>query len=165
MDKKAQIWGMDLMVGVIIFSIALTSFYFYTVNEVGGTEEKLGAIAFEARSITNTLLSSGYPEDWNSSNVIELGILSDGKINQTKLERFYDFASSDYSGTKRTFNTIYDYYFFMNENMTIYSNPVEGIGKAGTTRDNVNAKNLIKVNRIVVYNNKPVEAHLYLWEE
>jgi len=163
--KQGQIWSLDLMVATIIFSVALASFYFYTVNERGGFEEKIELLSYEGKSTSNTLLSEGYPTDWNSTNVIEMGILTNGKINQTKLETFYDFVQSDYSKTKLVFNTAYDYYFFLDQNMTVNSVEIEGIGKPGVTKDTINAKHLIKISRVVIYQNRPIGAQLYIWEE
>ena len=154
--KRGQVWSLDLMVATIIFSVALASFYFYTVNEHSG---------YEGRSLSNILLSDGYPEDWNSTNVVEMGILTNGKINQTKLEAFYNFVQLDYPQTKLVLNTAYDYYFFLDQNMTINSVEVEGIGKPGVTKDTIVAKNLIKISRVTIYQNKPIGAQLYIWEQ
>jgi hypothetical protein len=49
--------------------------------------------------------------------------------------------------------------------MIIDSIPVEGIGKPGTTKINIDAINLIKVTRVTIYKNKPINAYLYIWEE
>jgi len=163
--KRGQVWSLDLMVAVIIFSVALASFYFYTVNEHSGFEEKIEILSYEGRSLSNILLSDGYPEDWNSTNVVEMGILTNGKINQTKLEAFYNFVQLDYPQTKIVLNTAYDYYFFLDQNMTINSVEVEGIGKPGVTKDTIVAKNLIKISRVTIYQNKPIGAQLYIWEQ
>lgn len=162
--KKGQAWGVDLMIAVMIFSVALVSFYLYSLNEVGGTIEISETLSYDGRAITNILLSSGTPEDWNEGNVIEMGILTDDKINETKLERFYNFALNNYSQTKRVFNTKFDYYFFLDRNMTINSIEVDGIGKPGVTRNNIDVNNLIKISRVTVYENRLVGAKLYIWK-
>ena len=55
--------------------------------------------------------------------------MTEDKINDSKLARFYNFSLSDYPLTKRKFNTEYDYYFFLDSNMSIEGNTVDGIGK------------------------------------
>ena len=75
------------------------------------------------------------------------------------------YTENNYTRTKNIFNTQYDYYFFLDENMTINSLEVEGIGKPETTKDNINAKNLIKITRFTVYQNKTTPIYIYLWEE
>ena len=44
---------------------------------------------------------------------------------------------------------------------------VDGIGKPGITSVNIptNAKNLVKVTRYTLYQNKPMTAYFYIWEE
>jgi hypothetical protein len=105
-------------------------------------------------------MSPGYPENWEADNVVTLGITSNNKINETKLEKIYNM---DYTQTKQLFNTIYDYYFFFDEKIT--SLDVEGIGKPGATKDNIEAKNLIKITRFTIYQNKTVPLYVYIWEE
>lgn len=155
------------MIGVFLFTIALTVFYFSALNSSSNSNEALETLSYEGRTISESILSGGVPEDWSSSRVTQIGILSDGKINDTKLENFYDLASSDYSRTKVLFNTRYDYYFFLGTNMTFNTTIVDGIGKPGINRYNIDSagvKNLIKVERVSVYKNKIVGATLYVWE-
>ncbi len=163
-NKKAQGWGMDLMVALSIFLIGIVIFYIYSLNNPNEAKENIENLFYDGESLTNILLSKGFPNSWNSTNVVKIGILSDNKINATKLERFYDLSQTEYEKTKALFNTRYDYYFFLDENMTINSVPVEGIGKPGATKTTINAVNLIKVTRVVIYENKPVTAYLYIWE-
>lgn len=163
-NKKAQGWGMDLMVALSIFLIGIVIFYIYSLNNPNEAKENIENLFNDGESLTNILLSKGFPNSWNTTNVVRVGILSDNKINATKLERFYDLSQTEYEKTKALFNTRYDYYFFLDENMTINSVSVEGIGKPGVTKTTINAVNLIKVTRVVIYENKPVTAYLYIWE-
>ncbi|MFA5174473.1 MAG: hypothetical protein WC438_04805 [Candidatus Pacearchaeota archaeon] len=163
-NKSAQAWGMDLMIGVIIFSIGIIVFFIYSINAPGEQKENFQELSYQGNLIAKTILSEGYPLDWNDINAVKIGILSGDKINQTKLERFYDLSQSNYYKTKTLFNTKYDYYFFFDKNMTINSVEVDGIGKPGITRDNINASNLIKITRVVVYEDKPTTAYLYVFE-
>ena len=164
-NKRAQGWGMDLMVALSIFLIGIVIFYIYSLNNPNEAKENIENLFYDGESLTNVLLSEGYPKAWNSTNVVGLGILSDNKINDTKLERFYDLSQTEYEKTKSLFNTRYNYYFFLDENMIINSVSVEGIGKPGVTKTTISSINLIKVTRVVVYENKPVTAYLYIWEE
>jgi hypothetical protein len=153
--SKAQFWGIDLMVAMIIFSVAIAVFYIYSLNQPSETEQNFENLFYDGGVIADALLSQGYPEDWNSGDVVTLGILSSGKINETKLERFYDLASSDYERTRQIFNTGYNYWFFLSEEM----DGIDGIGLNQT-----NPRNLVKVTRFSIYKNKPVTVYLYIWE-
>jgi len=160
---RGQAWGMDLMVATMIFTLALVSFYLFSFNSTTTDEDRLSGLSFEGRIITNTLLSTGSPEDWTELDVVQIGILTEDKIDDLKLEKFYNFSRDNYSRTKSIFNTKYDYYFFLDDNMSINSVTVDGIGKSGVDRYNIDAKNLIKIERVVVYKNKPMGAKLYIW--
>lgn len=160
MAKKSQAWGIDLMVAAAIFSMGIISFYMYTLNNTHEAEETVKSLYYDGSIISNSVLSDGYPPEWNSSTVTAVGILNKGKINETKLERFYLLSLSDYEKTKNLFNTRYEYYFFLEKNMTINSNSVEGIGK----KPNGSEKNLVKITRFTIYKNIPAEAYLYVWK-
>ncbi|MCK5449916.1 hypothetical protein KAI32_03550 [Candidatus Pacearchaeota archaeon] len=166
-EKRAQIWGLDILAGMVLFLIGLMIFFTYSLNQPGEAQDNFEFLFYDGKIIADNLMSPGYPLDWNSSNVITLGISSDDKINETKLERLYEmiYVENNYTLTKNILNTQYEYYFFLDQNMTINSIEVEGIGKPGTTKDNVVAKNLIKVTRFTIYQNKMTPFYIYIWEE
>lgn len=163
-NKKAQAWGIDLIVGVIIFSIGVLIFFIYSINHSGEAKESLEGLSYEGNTLFSNILSEGYPKDWNESNVIEIGILDNNKINETKLERFYYLSKDNYKETKSIFNTRYDYYFSF-ENMTINSSVIQGIGNAEINLSSINATNLLKITRFSIYEEKPTTVYLYIWEE
>ena len=157
-QKRSQAWGIDLVVAFIIFFIGLFVFYLYSLNYSSG-EDKLESLFYDGNLIANSILSEGSPLDWNSGNVIVFGILTGEKINETKLERLYSLSINNYSFTKSKFNTQYNYYFFLSENMTIQSQNIDGIGNKPVTYDN-----LIKINRFTIYRNKPITMSIYIWD-
>lgn len=162
--KKAQIWGLDLVVAVAIFSISLSIFYFYALNGKAEVFEKIELLSYDAKQISQSILSSGYPEDWNEQNVVEIGLTTDGKLNETKIGRFYNMTQNDYNETKRLLKTSNDYYFFLDENLSFGTTSVRGIGKPDFDLNNFDFDDMINVKRIVVYKNKPVEARFYVWK-
>lgn len=157
-QKKSQVWGVDLMIAVFIFMIGIATFYLYTIN-MQNNEEKFESLKYDGELIGDSLLSQGFPIDWNSVNVIKIGIAENGKINETKLERFYNLSIQNYAITKVLFNTRYDYFFFLSENLTINSQPISGIGL-----EPGNTENLVKITRLAIYKDKPVEIYIYVWE-
>lgn len=165
--KRAQIWGVDLMSGMVLFVIGVMIFFIYSLNQSDEVQDNFELLFYEGKIIANNFISSGYPPNWNSNNVITMGISDDNKINETKLEKLYEmiYVDNNYHITKNLLNTQYDYYFFMSQNMIINSAEVEGIGKPGATKDNINAKNLIKITRFTVYKNKTTPFYIYIWEE
>lgn len=165
--KKAQIWGLDIMMGLALFLIGIMIFFTYSLNQSEETTEVFDLLFYDGKILADNLMSEGYPIDWNSTNSVVLGLTSDNKINDTKLERLYDmiYTENNYSRTKQLFNTKYDYYFFFDQNMTIDSNPVEGVGKPGVSKNSITSKNLVKITRFTIYQNKTLPLYIYIWEE
>jgi hypothetical protein len=160
-QKKAQAWGTDLIIAFIIFSFTIVFFYFYSFNYSNETEDMLELLTYEGNFIADSLLSPGYPNPWQELDVLEIGLTTDGKINQTKIQTFYELTQNDYEKTKRIFGTKYDYYFFMEDPINA---TLEGIGKPGTNSTNIDAINLIKITRFTIYQNKPTTAYLYVFQ-
>ncbi len=156
--KKAQAWGVDLIVASIIFLIGILSFYLYAINTPKESETIIEKLSYQGDTIANSLLSEGYPRNWDEENVLILGILTENKINKTKLERFYNISINNYEKTKFLFNTNYNYYVLFQENITINGNSINGLGKSPE-----NATNIIKLSRIIVYNDKPSTLEIEIW--
>ena len=165
--KKSQAWGIDLMTASAIFFVALVVFFIFSINQTGEARSIVEDLLYDGKVVSNSILSSGFPDDWTEGDVVRIGITSDNKINDTKLENFYNLAQTDYARTKSIFSIKYDYYFFLEDNMTIDSELVDGIGKPGTSRTNIipKSKNLIKITRFTIYGEKPTTAYIYIWEE
>ncbi len=163
MKKRAQAWGFDLMMGAVIFTLGLILFFIYSINYPRQSEETLDVLRFEGEFIAENLLSTGHPNDWTENNVIAIGLVNEEKINQTKIERLYTMTSSQagYDKSKSLLNTRYEFFFNFSQQMFVAGNPVEGIGKDYV---NQNTKNLVKITRIVIYDNSPTTLNLYIWE-
>lgn len=164
-QKNAQAFGIDLAVALSIFFIGIIIFYTYAINYKNDSQESLKLLDRDADIILASILSEGYPLDWNQGNVIQIGILSNDKINNTKLEKFYNFTKTDYNRTKSIFNTKYNYYLSFGNDMSIGGNIVEGFGMNGFDKNNIDGENIIKKIRYSIYNNNPETIYLYVWEK
>ncbi len=166
-ESRGQIWSLDLMAGLALFLVGITIFFIYSLNQPSQARENLEQLSYDGNIIADNLLSQGYPSNWNSSNVVVIGLTANKKIDQTKLENLYSmiYSQDDYNKTKNLFDTQYDYYFFLDKNMTINSSQIAGIGKPGIDPQNINAKDLIKITRFIVYQNKTTPLYLYIWEK
>lgn len=165
--KRAQIWSFDLLAAMALFLVGIIVFFVYSLNQPTQAQDTFQLMSYDGEVVANNLMSSGYPKDWNKATLITPGITDGRKVNQTKLEELYEmvYVDGDYELTKRAINAEYEYYFFFDENMTINSNQVDGIGKPGTSRYQISAKNLIKTTRYTVYQNKTTPLYIYTWEE
>ncbi len=166
-SKIGQAWGFDLLIAVSIFFIGMVIFFLYSINYPKEGQQEIEMLQYESDYIGEILLSEGYPSDWNIENLGKIGIVNNGKINETKLERFYSLANnnlnpSGYEQVKSLFNTRYN--FFINFSRPIIISGSEilegGIGKNFVGED---SENLLKTTRITTYQNSPVTMNLYLW--
>lgn len=157
--KMGQAWGLDLMMASFLFIGGILVVYIYSLNLSDQTEETLSQLKYDGVSVADSLLSEGVPRDWRAGNVEKIGILSDGRINETKLELFYNLSIERYQKTKLLFGVNSNYYLIFSEPIAIGSNLVYGIGAAP-----VSPKNLIKITRIVIYKEKPINIDILQWD-
>ena len=157
--KKAQAWGFDLMIAAAVFFISFVLLYLYMINITAETENILSSMKNEAESIANILLSEGYPINWDVNNVVTPGLITFNKINETKLKNFNGLANANYQKTRSLLQTRYNYYFNFSEPILIDGSPVQGIGM-----QNINAEQLIQINRVTIYKDKPITLILQIWE-
>ena len=80
-EKRAQIWGLDILAGMALFLIGIVVFFVCSLNQPVEAQDNFELLFYDGKIIADNLMSQGYPSDWNSSNVISLGISSDDKIN------------------------------------------------------------------------------------
>jgi hypothetical protein len=158
MKKSGQGWGFDLIVAMLIFLFGIMAFFVYSLNYDTGTEDNFKLMAYDGEVISDSLLSEGFPTNWNTTNVIVIGLTSDNKINETKLQNLYILNETNYDKTRALFDTGFNYYFNFSEPIMFGSNYVVGIGKIP-----INQKDLIKTTRFTIYKNKPVSLYLYIW--
>ena len=116
-SKTGQAWGFDLLTAISLFFIGIILFFMYSINYPKESQQEIEILQYESNYISEMLISSGYPSDWNTSNVGKIGVVDDGKINETKLQRFYNLANNNVNPTgylqaKSLFNTKYE--FFVN---------------------------------------------------
>ncbi|MAH33150.1 hypothetical protein CL615_02045 [archaeon] len=126
---KAQIWFTDFVIGTLIFSFMLIAYYTYTTNISKQNSFIMDDLISDGKSISSSVLLSGFPDNWNNATVQSIGITNNNqKINNTKI---VDFNRISYDTTKKLFGTAHDYLiFFTDENGTVLNvEGVCGIGK------------------------------------
>ena len=153
--KKAEIFGIDLIIASFIFgAAAILLFHSASTKPYSETETMLK----EAEKLSNILLSEGYPKDWQSvsENEIKTIGLSTGRkneISKEKMERLKQLASNNYGLTKELLSIRYDY------NISIVDENKNILSSAGKP---LQAENIIKITRIVIYEKKPALLEIYL---
>ncbi len=135
-NKLGQAWSFDLVMAGFIFLVGIIVLYIYALNYSSSSQKKLDQLLYEGRIASEFILSEE-----------NFGILSDGRVNQTKLDQF----NSSYTSRKDTFGIIHDFYFNLE----------------GSTYGKINAtqtKDLIQVTRITIYNNNPSKFEIFIYD-
>lgn len=156
-----------MIVAVLIFGAAILVYYKTVTNLSDQDEALLDDLLIDAKSISSSLMSRGYPYNWTKDNVVRIGISDDNRINETKLEQF---SRIPYKDSRKLFGTAHDYYVFFrdrNNNIIRFNESLEGIGKPGVDSTNIqtveNPKKLVKVTRLVVKKSAIAKMVIYLW--
>ncbi|MBN1156764.1 hypothetical protein JXA85_04050 [Candidatus Woesearchaeota archaeon] len=167
-SKKSQMFMIELALAILIFVSAMSLYYKYLSDMKTSSAEELNELIDNARDISESFLTPGQPNDWNSTDVNMIGIANNNRINETKL---LSFRNISYDETKFLLATQYEFYVFFKNR---YGNPVrilndtaEGIGKPGINSTNIkeqdDVKSIIKVERIVVMNSDIARMVIYVW--
>lgn len=165
-EKKAQIWSLDMIIAVVMFTLALFAVYEYLINAENKKIGDINELTRDSQIVSDLLLSTGNPESWTVDDVKEIGITSNNRIDIDKWERF---SQIEYYKTKRIFNTKYDYYvYFVNqENSVVSINGIQGVGNPGVTPaniDSIETNRIVRVDRLVIYESRIVKMVLLVWE-
>lgn len=162
--KKAQIWTVDFILGVSMFVLLLVTglSLFLSIN----TDTNFEDATREAIYVSNILMSEGSPSNWNSSTVISPGLLSDGVLNNTKLEYFSEF---NYDELKSFFALRNDFSFFFRDDTGFINTGSCSYGydfpndNCDPLFDELDYENLIVINRFVAVNSSIKNLVLYVW--
>ena len=75
MNNKSQTWSLDLIIAVVIFSVGIIIVYVYSINHPLEAKENFDDLFSQGNNILESILSEGYPLDWDSSSVTKIGVL------------------------------------------------------------------------------------------
>lgn len=146
MPKRGQVWSLDLMVSLVLFLAAITLLLTYAMNQFSEVEGELNSFYFEGASATELLLSE-----------TGVGIMSDGMVNQTRLD---SFAGMGYTSMRSSLGVNHDFYF------TIPGLQVSGVPTSFLGLQNSSSvRTIIVVDRVVAYRGEVLPLSLYIWEE
>jgi len=158
--KIGQAWGFDFVIGSSFFIAAIIIFYFFSVNLSSDSEDVFSKFNDQAVLVSDSLLSAGIPKNWNSSNVVRIGLLnSDEKIDEEKLANFYELATTDYAKTRALFGISDNYFVTFTPEIFINGNSVGYIGLQSAFY-----KNKIQSTRIVSYNGTIHVLRVFVWD-
>ncbi|MBI1935007.1 hypothetical protein HYS31_01065 [Candidatus Woesearchaeota archaeon] len=128
-STKAQAWYMDFAIAMLLFLFTLAFYFNYTNNIQNEEQSALSTSLKDAKSISSSLALGGYPQNWDNTSVIRIGIADDTRVNSTKLQ---NFKKMSYKSSKKLFGTIFEYFvFFLNDKGEVINiNGICGIGSS-----------------------------------
>lgn len=94
LKPKAQVFSFDFMLATSIFLIIFIVVYMYWTYTSAQIQETqyFNDMVDKAFLISEAWFREGVPVDWDSSNFIELGLQSDHKLNETKMNYLNDLG-------------------------------------------------------------------------
>ncbi len=132
---RAQLWTLDYIIGFSLFLIALFLSIHYLVAEAA-QHDSFATVLHSTERLSEQLMSTGYPTDWRSDDVVTVGLLTDGRYSPRKAASLLDRFRTDPGATRQLLGTPYDFSLVISErNGTII--PISdhcSIGTATQTR-------------------------------
>lgn len=114
-NKRAQAWYIDFIIAIVIFFVALTTYFIYLPNISNQELTDLNEVYLDARIAVNSLMTSGLPTNWENSSIIKIGLVDDGyELNENKVARFRNI---DYNRAKNLLGIRSEFAVFFLNNM------------------------------------------------
>ncbi|MBD3209533.1 hypothetical protein GF367_03900 [Candidatus Woesearchaeota archaeon] len=164
-SPRAQVSTVDFIAGLLIIVVALTiaTRLIMTITEPSTFEQTKR----QALTTSDTLMSPGFPERWNETNAIKVGLLTDDALNLTKLGQLDNYTYDDIK--ERLNDPEHAYWYFMNRtsvlNLTACGHGDPGVSVNATCDPSFAAdKNLVRVDRFVTHNNSIIRLVVVVWD-
>lgn len=161
MKKKAQVWTLDFIAGLLIF-IVIIFIVIATLRNYVNNDDDYADIVRESDHISSMLVGDGFPSDWNSTNVLIPGIADNNRINSSKLDSFDELT---YSRQKTLLQNTGEFvFYFYNGAIINESQCFRGYALPGCTLAIPDsAENVAKTERVVILNSSIVKLVVITW--
>ena len=154
--KKAQFWYADFVIGVLVIGFIAVLFAI-TIVDVPEKTGQINILSKDAAMISNLLMSPGIDNAQWVNGQGKIGLVKDGKVNKMWLNDYLKLVEqtnpgNGYQIAKSMLGTEHDFaiYFQGKKGNVFNSKAYGGIDEPGQL-DKLNAENIIKINRIVYF--------------
>ncbi len=164
--KKGQMFTIDFILGMVgfIFLLLLAVKILISIIPVAGYEDLYRDNIY----ISDQLVDSGYPTNWDNTTVIISGLTDAYDINLTKLSQF---DAMNYNRTKTMFHVTNEYLFYfknltdvLNISSCMHGYPLaHNITTCELNLSSITYDNLVQTTRLVAYNASLVQLVVYSW--
>ena len=156
MSAKGQIFSFDFLLASSIFLLSIGLLFLYWTYTNIQIEEtiQLNEMVDNVYKASEVWYREGVPSYWNSNNVIDLGLVNNHRFNHSKMNSIK--TEIGYDKTKVMIGLSgYDYNFTVRDtdNNTVFS---FGMNPSNPT-------NLVKMDRIGIYNASIVTLEVMVW--
>ncbi len=148
---KGQAWTTDFMFAMLIFSIAVVLYLTYSIQPNNFSINK------DFERFSSYVLSDGLPENWNETDMIYPGILSNGVINSTKFSMMKNMNETKISSSYGITSEFYVNVTKRDGTISDIDGPAE-FGKYPST-----ASFVLKKSRISSFGGEPVIVNIVVW--
>ena len=164
-QKKAQALTTDFIIGLMMFIFLLITSITIIINI---TPDQTYEILYTNNLyISESLITPGFPQNWNETNVAIPGITTNQRLNLTKLNKFDNIP---YETSKTLLLTENEYIIFFENSSGIINITKCVRGYNIQTDENckpllntTNIKNLVKTERYLIYNSQIIQMNIYSW--
>ena len=158
MSTKAQKLTYDFFFATSVLLIALTATFFYVYHKIQDIEEEKikGEMVGILISVSDVWFKEGYPEYWDSSNVVEIGLSNNNQINSTKVKLMEELGYQKVASLLGLGLFNFQYSVYSQNGTLIYSFPNLTFEMG---------KNVLVLDRTAIWNESIVKVRTIIWQE
>lgn len=108
LGKKGQYIAFITLVMIFVFISVIATFTDSISRALSVDEDSFQLVQRENNRLGNTILQTGYPVNWDESNVERIGFLSDSRLNMSKVNNASSISDSNYNDLKSLLGANYD---------------------------------------------------------
>ena len=164
--KKGQVWTVDFILGLMLFLFTIIIVVRILFNIV--VPDTYEPVYRDAVYLSDKLLSPGYPENWTVNNVIIPGIATQNRIDISRLSKY---GQIEYGESKTLMHITSDYIFLfrnstsiVNTGQCVYGYNISVDADCNPILTTITYKDLIHIERVVIYNSTPMIMTIYEWQ-
>lgn len=158
--SKGQFFSYDAIVASAVFLIALSLILVYWQGIRTGGE---GELARESARLSEKLMGTGVPQNWERTGEVgSIGLVegeSNGVLSIEKLVEFRKMSGDDYVGTKEKLGIGNEYW------IEISGKEIDCFGACSFGKEPPENAERSSAIRLVVLNGKPASLRATLWKE
>jgi hypothetical protein len=175
-NKKAQVWLSDYTISMLLFALAALIAIKIIINSFSATTD-FQELKSESAKLSEILLSEGFPANWDNGTSIDIirpGLLTNKRLNETKVALAMNSSYIDYTSLKFMLQTKHDFavaFEEQNGSLIKFNDSLCVIGSASVSPSpvcppvnlNFHYHNLVKLDRLVIYNSSIKRMVVYVW--